>query len=80
MPILAAGAHTAVKGHVVADHADAGERVRTIADQGRALDGVLDFAVLNPVGFTGRKHKLAAGDVDLTTTEVDCGSLSPPSI
>ena len=50
--------------------ADAGQRVRAVADQGRALDRVLDLAVLDPERLARREHELAAGDVDLAAAEV----------
>src|SRR5690606_15603678 len=70
LPFLAAGAHAAVQAHVVADHAHARECVGAVADQGGALHGVLDLAVLDPVGFAGREDELAARDVDLAAAEV----------
>src|SRR5688572_13831071 len=70
LALLAAGAHAGVQLHVVADHRDPGQRVGAVADDGRALDRVLDLAVLDPEGLAGREHELAAGDVDLAAAEV----------
>src|SRR5260370_3013345 len=70
LAFLAAGANAAVQAHVVADHGDVLERFRTAAHDGRALDGVLDLAVLDPIGLAGGEHELAAGDIDLAAAEV----------
>src|ERR1035438_1023564 len=45
LPFLAADADARVEPHVVADRADARQCIGTVADQGRALDRVLDLAV-----------------------------------
>ena len=60
LAFLAAGADAGVELHVVADHGHARERIGAVADDGRALDRVLDLAVFDPVGFAGREHELAA--------------------
>ena len=89
LPILAARPDAAVQSQVVADHRNPAHRLRTIADQGRTLDRRCDLAILDEVGLAGREHELAAGDINLATTEVgavdtlfteamiSCGSLSP---
>ena len=68
-PRLAAGAHAGVERHVVADHRDAGERVRPRADQGGALHRHGDPAVLDQVGLGAGEDELARGDVDLAAAE-----------
>src|SRR3989344_4395929 len=69
LAFLAAGAYAAVKAHVVADHGDLLERLGAAADDGRAFHGVLDLAVFHPVGFAGREHELARGNVHLSAAE-----------
>src|SRR5262249_7186328 len=71
LAVLAAGADALVELHVVADHRDAGERIRPVADQHRALDRRTDLAVLDQVRFGGVEHELARGDVDLAAAEID---------
>src|SRR5581483_11641709 len=71
LAFLAAHADTRIEAHVVADHGHVLERFRAAADQRGALDGVGDLAVLDHVGLAGGEHKLAVGDVDLATAEVD---------
>src|SRR5262249_15534632 len=62
LAVLAAGADPVVEAEVVADHRDLGQRVRAIADQGRALDRGTDFAVLDQVCFRCGEDEFAAGD------------------
>lgn len=70
LPVLAAGADAGVEFEVVAHHADAGQDVRAVADQGGALDRAGDPAVLDQVRLARREHELAGGDVHLTAAEV----------
>jgi hypothetical protein len=58
------------RAHVVADHAHFFQALRAAAHNGGTLDWVQNFAVFNPIGFAGRKHKFARGDVHLTTAKV----------
>src|SRR5690606_30813111 len=69
LPFLAADADAAVEAHVVTDHRHAVQHVGAVADQRRALDRIAELAVLDHVGFAGRKHELAVGDIDLAATE-----------
>src|SRR4029453_17183851 len=62
LAVFAAGAHALVELEVVADAAHAGERFRSVADQGRALDRAGDAAVLDQVGLARREHEAAVGD------------------
>src|SRR4051794_134317 len=48
LAILAAGADAGIEFEVVADHADAMQVARAVADQHRALDRRADLAVLQP--------------------------------
>ena len=51
--------------------AHAGEGILgRIANQGRALDRVLDFPVFHPVGLAGGEDKLARCDVHLAAAKV----------
>ena len=70
LAFFAAGANSGVELKVVTDHGDAGEGIGPVADDGGAFDGVLDFAVFDPVGFRGGKYEFATGDVDLTSAEI----------
>ena len=56
---------------VVADHADAMQIGRPVADQHGALDRRADLAVLDLVGLGALEHVFARGDVDLAAAEVD---------
>src|SRR5205085_107369 len=69
LAVLAAGADAGIELHVVADHLHPRQRIRTVADQHRALDRRADLAVLDPVGLGTREDELAAGDVDLPAAE-----------
>src|SRR5271165_4124051 len=53
LTLLAAGAYALVELKVVAHHADPGQDIRTIADQGRALERRSQLAVLDGVGLAG---------------------------
>src|SRR5260370_37117014 len=63
LAILAAGSNTVVELQVVADHRDAGQHVGTIADQGRALEGLAHAAVLDGIRLARPAHELAGGDI-----------------
>src|SRR3990170_2760789 len=71
LAFLAAGADAGVEAHVVADHADALERIRTVADERGAFHRIGELAVIDHVGLGGGEHELAAGDVHLPAAEVD---------
>src|SRR5215468_1456700 len=71
LAVLAAGADAGVELEVVADHADAIEVGRAIADQHGALERSTELAVLDAIGFGHVEHVLARGDVDLSAAEVD---------
>jgi hypothetical protein len=51
LAVLAASADTVVEREVAADHGDAVEVGRAVADQHRALDRRADLAVLDPIGL-----------------------------
>src|SRR6185312_9189748 len=51
LAVLAAGADAGVEFKIVADHADAMQVARAVADQHRPLDRRADLAVLEPVGL-----------------------------
>src|SRR6202140_5779274 len=68
---LAAGSNTVVELQIVADHRDARQHVRTIADQGRALEGRAHAAVLDGIRLARREHELAGGDIHLAAAEID---------
>ena len=61
---FAAGAYTFVESQVISYHGDVFEGFRAVADEGCALDGMGDLAVLDEVGLAGGKDELATGDVD----------------
>src|SRR6185295_751140 len=69
LAILAAGADTGVEREIVADHADAMQVARTVADQHRTLDRRADLAVLQSVGLGALEHVFARRDVDLPAAE-----------
>src|SRR5579883_1089500 len=71
LPVLAAGADAVIEPQIIADHADLGEGVGTIADERRALDGGADLPVFDEIGFRGREDEFAGGDVDLSAAEID---------
>src|SRR5215472_3795814 len=70
LAILAAGADTLIELQVVADHGDARQYIRTVADQRRALERCAEAAVLDRIGLARREHELARSDVHLAATEV----------
>src|SRR4030081_1588752 len=49
LAVLATGPNTVVELQVIADHRDARQHVRTVADQGGALEGRADAAVLDGI-------------------------------
>src|SRR5216684_6609964 len=69
LAVLAASADAGIEREVVADHAQARERIGTVADQHRALERWADLAVLDPIGFGALEHELAGRDVDLAAPE-----------
>src|SRR5258707_3641957 len=71
LSILAAGSNTVVELQVVADHRDAHQHVRTVADQGRALEGRAHAAVLDRIRLARREHELARGAIHLPAAEID---------
>src|SRR5688572_9733283 len=75
LPLLAAGADAAIELEIAADHGHACERIGAVADQRRALDRMSHLAVLDEVGFGGRKYEFAIRDVDLPAAEV--GGIEP---
>src|SRR5947208_11822960 len=70
LAVLAAGADAGVERHVVAHHADLGQRLGTGADQRGALDWRAELAVLDQVAFGDGEHELARHDVDLAAAEI----------
>src|SRR5690606_16745235 len=70
LAFLTASTYAAIEAHVIANQTDLSHALWPIADEGCALDGVVDLAVFHPVRLAGRKHKLATGDIHLTTAEV----------
>src|ERR1700738_4761411 len=71
LAVLAAGADAGVEREIVADHADAVQVARTVADQHRAFDRRADLAVLQFVGLGALEHIFARRDVDLSAAERD---------
>jgi hypothetical protein len=59
LPLLAAGAHARVELHVVADHLDAGQSIRTVADQHGALDRRANLAVFDLIGLGAGEDELS---------------------
>src|SRR5580704_2243915 len=70
LTVLSAGADTVVERKVVADHGDAMQVSRAVADQHGALDRCADFAVFDPVSFGALKDVFARSDVDLAAAEI----------
>src|SRR3984885_8112400 len=70
LTILAAGADAVVELQVVADHRDARQHVRAVADERGALERGGDPTVLDGVRLAGGEHELARGDVHLPAAEV----------
>src|SRR6266404_3978803 len=71
LSIFAAGADAFIEFQIVADHRNPRQHIRSVADQGCALDGGRDLSVFDEIGFRRRENKFAVGDVDLTAAEVD---------
>src|SRR3974390_3435991 len=70
LPLLAAGTHAFIEFQIVAHHRNAGEHVRTVADQRGAPHGRCDLAILDQIGFARRENEFTGSDVDLHATEV----------
>src|SRR5712671_4491522 len=70
LAVLAAGADAGVELEVVADHDDALEIGRPVADQHGALERRAELAVLDLVGLGDVEHVLARRDVDLAAAEI----------
>src|SRR5689334_17242223 len=71
LAVLAAGADAGIEFHVVADHGDALQIGRSVADQHGALERRAELAVLDLVRFGDVEHVLARRDIDLAAAEVD---------
>src|SRR6478672_4446124 len=71
LAVFAAGADAGVELEIVADHGDALEIGRSVADQHGALERRAELAVLDLEGLGDVEHVLARGDVDLAAAEVD---------
>ena len=70
LAFLVAGADTGVEAHVVADHGNVRQRIRSIADERRTPDRIGDLAVLDHIGLVSGEHELAADDIDLAAAEI----------
>src|SRR6185312_2365781 len=70
LAVLAAGADAGVEREVVADHRDAMQVGRAVADQHGALDRRGHLAVLDLVGPGALEHVFARRDVDLAAAEI----------
>src|SRR5579872_5818445 len=70
LAVLAARADAVVEFEIVADHGDAVQIGRTIADQHGALDRRATLAVLDAVGLGAFEHVFAGGDVNLPAAEM----------
>ena len=51
LAIFATGAYSGIKGKIITDHADAGQDIGTVADQGGAFNGAGQLTVLDEIGF-----------------------------
>src|SRR5712692_819787 len=69
LTVLAAGADAGIELEVIANHADAVEVGRAVADQHGTLEGLRALAILDLVGFRHLEHVFARGDVDLSAAE-----------
>src|SRR5580693_7620644 len=65
LTVLAAGADAIVQLQVVADHGNARQYVRAVADESRALEWRAQAAVLDRVRLARREHEFARGYIDL---------------
>src|SRR5215212_8490490 len=70
LAVLAAGADTGVQRQIVADHRNAVQVGRAVADQHRALERRAHLAVLDLVRLGALEHVLPGRDVDLTAAEI----------
>src|SRR3989449_10178441 len=70
LAVLAAGADAGIEREVVADHGDAMQVGRAVADQHGALQRRADLAVLDLVGLGALEDIFARGDVDLAAAEI----------
>src|SRR5271155_2088122 len=70
LAVLAAGADAVVERKIVADHGDAVQVGRSVADQHGALDRCADLAVLDAIGLGALEHVFARSDVDLAAAEI----------
>src|SRR6202012_4362329 len=70
LAVLATGADAGVEREVIADHGDAMQVGRSVADQHRALQRRADLAILDLVRFRALEHVFARGDVDLAAAEI----------
>src|SRR5579863_6272945 len=70
LAVLAAGADAVIERQIVADHGDAVQVGRSVADQHGALDRRADFAVLDAIGLGALEHVFAGRDVDLAAAEI----------
>ena len=61
----------AVECSVVAYHGNVFQHFGAVADDGRAFDRILQLAAFHPPRFGCAEHKLTAGNVHLSATEVD---------
>src|SRR5690606_18975590 len=68
---LPASADSFVQLEIVADHRDARERARTIANQRSALDRIFDLPVFDEVRLRALEDELAGRDIDLTASEIN---------
>src|SRR5436190_154539 len=59
LAVLAAGADTGIEREIIADHGDAVQVGRSVADQHRALERRADLAVFYSVGFGTLKYVFA---------------------
>src|ERR1700733_11680250 len=71
LAFLAARAHTIIKFQVVADHADACEHIRPVADECCPFQRRAEPAVFDPVRLARRKDEFSGGDINLAAAEVD---------
>ena len=70
LALLAASTNAGVKCHVIGNHADLGQRIRPIANQGRAFHRRTNLAVFNQIGFRSAEDEFAGGDIHLPAAEI----------
>src|SRR5258708_4015344 len=70
LAVLATGPDAVIEGEIVADHADAMQVSRAVANQHRALQRRADLAVLDLVGLGALEHVFSRSYVDLAAAEV----------